>query len=84
MDVYSVRPEHKTFEKAKTYTIEKLEAAANNDIPFFTINFHDMLFDPAYALYMEWFMWIIDLCKQKGYSFSSFENAIAQYESSSI
>ena len=84
MDVYSVRPEHKTFKEAKAYTEEKMEQAANNNIPFFTINFHDMLFDPAYALYMEWFTWIIGLCKQKGYSFISFENALKQYESSSV
>ena len=84
MDVYSVRPEHKTFEKAKAYTIEKMEQAAESNIPFFTINFHDMLFDPAYGLYMEWFTWIIDLCKQKGYSFISFEDAVKQYEGSSI
>ena len=84
MDVYSVRPEHKSFEKAKSYTLEKLEAAEKNNIPFFTINFHDMLFDPAYTLYMEWFTWIIGLCKQKGYLFTSFENAINEHENNSI
>ena len=84
MDVYSVRPEHKTFELAKAYTIEKFEQAEKNNIPFFTINFHDMLFDPAYALYKQWFIWIIDVCKQKGYSFTGFENAIAEYESNSV
>jgi hypothetical protein len=84
MDVYSVRPEHKTFDTAKVYTIEKLGQAEKAGIPFFTINFHDMLFDPAYALYMEWFTWIIGLCKQKGYSFTSFENAIEEYESNRV
>lgn len=84
MDVYSVRPGHKTMDIAKAYTIEKLEEAAKKNISFFTINFHDMLYDPSYALYMDWFTWIIGLCKEKGYEFTSFEKAIAAYESRKV
>ena len=84
MDVYSVRPGHKNFDKARKYTVDKLEEAEKNNLKFFTINFHDMLFDKSYALYMEWFTWIIGLCKQKGYSFISFEDAIKEHESRSI
>jgi len=79
MDVYAVRPGHRTIDMAKAYTLQKLEEAAKNNIPFFTINFHDMLFDPSYGLYMEWFTWLIALCKESGYSFTSFNKAIAEY-----
>lgn len=84
MDVYCVRPNHKKIDIAKAYTLEKLAEAEKSEIPFFTINFHDMLFDKSYSLYMEWFTWVISICKEKGYSFTSFNEAIKEYESSSI
>ena len=84
MDVYCVRPDHKTIDNAKAYTLEKLELAEKNNIKYFTINFHDMLFDPAYALYMEWFTWVIGICKQRGHTFTGFENAVADYENRTV
>lgn len=78
MDVYSVRPEHKNMDIARQYTLDKLDEAEKKKLPFFTINFHDMLFDDGYVLYKEWFVWILELCKQRGYEFSSFENAMKE------
>ena len=63
---------------AKAYTLERLNMAEKNRLPYFTINFHDYVFSPAYAFYMEWFTWLIDLCKERGYSFTNFENAIKE------
>lgn len=73
MDVYAVRPGHKSIDTAKKYTLEKLEQAVALKQPYFVINFHDMLYHPAYSLYKEWFEWIIDLCISRGYSFTNFE-----------
>ncbi len=84
MDVYAVRPGHKTIDAAKAYTLEKLKDAKINKLSFFTINFHDIMFDPSYALYMEWFTWLIGLCKERGHSFTSFENAIATHAGTAI
>ena len=78
MDAYAVRPDHKKKDIAKAYTIERLNLAEKNKVPYFTINFHDLVFNPAYALYKEWFTWTIGLCKERGYSFTDFENAIKE------
>jgi len=78
MDAYAVRPHHKKIDIAKAYTIERLNLAEKNKLPYFTINFHDLVFNPAYALYKEWFTWTIGLCKERGYSFTDFENAIKE------
>lgn len=78
MDTYAVRPQHRTIDTAKAYTLKKLEDAEKANLPFFTINFHDMLFNPAYALYKEWFTWIIELCIQRGYQFTNFEKAMPE------
>ena len=76
MDVYCVRPTHKTLEEAKKYTMKELNQAEKSGQPYFVINFHDMLFHPAYSLYKEWFEWVIDLCIQRGHNFTSFENEV--------
>ena len=78
MDAYAVRPHHKKIDIAKAYTLERLDLAEKNNIPYFTINFHDLVFNPAYALYKDWFTWTIELCKQRGYFFTDFENAIKE------
>ena len=78
MDAYAVRPHHKKIDIAKAYTLERLNLAEKNNVPYFTINFHDLVFNPAYSLYKDWFTWTIDLCKERGYSFTDFENAIKE------
>ena len=78
MDVYAVRPNHKKIDTAKAYTLERLELAEKNNVPYFTINFHDIVFNPAYSLYKDWFTWLMDLCKQRGYIFTNFETAIKE------
>jgi len=78
MDAYAVRPHHKKMDIAKAYTLERLDLAEKNNVSYFTINFHDLVFDPAYALYKDWFTWLIDLCKERGYFFINFENAIKE------
>lgn len=78
MDAYAVRPQHKKIDIAKAYTMERLELAEKNNVPYFVINFHDLVFNPAYALYQDWFTWLIELCKERGYSFTNFENAIKE------
>ena len=80
MDVYCVRPEHKTMEIAKQYSIEQLNQAEQSGQPYFVINFHDMLFHPAYAFYKEWFEWIIDLCISRGHHFTSFSKEADQWK----
>lgn len=85
MDAYAVRPTHKTIDIAKQYTLERLALAEKNNFPYFTINFHDLVFNPAYSLYRDWFTWLIDLCKERGYFFINFENAIKeQYANKTI
>jgi len=84
MDVYCVRPEHRNMDNAKAYTISKLDEAEQAGIGYFTINFHDMLFDPAYKLYMDWFTWVINLCRERGHTFTSFEKAMAAYENNKV
>jgi peptidoglycan/xylan/chitin deacetylase (PgdA/CDA1 family) len=78
MDAYAVRPTHKTMDIAKSYSLERLEIAERQQIPFFTINFHDLVFNPAYVLYKDWFTWFIDLCQSRGYEFTSFSKAIKE------
>lgn len=77
MDVYCVRPNHKSLVRAKEYTLEQLNFAEKARQPYFVINFHDMLYHPAYSLYKDWFEWLIDLCITRKYDFSSFQKAIA-------
>ena len=78
MDVYSVRPEHKNMDIARQYTLDKLDEAEKKKTSFLHDQFHDMLFDDGYVLYKNGFYWILELCKQRGYEFSSFENAMKE------
>lgn len=84
MDVYCVRPEHRNLDHAKAYTISRLDEAEQSGIEYFTINFHDMLFDPAYKLYMDWFTWVLNLCRERGHTFIRFERAMAAYENNPV
>ncbi|MEP7164090.1 MAG: hypothetical protein ABI741_05310 [Ferruginibacter sp.] len=78
MDAYAVRPAHKKIDIAKAYTLERLALAEKNNVPYFTINFHDLVFNPAYSLYKDWFTWLIEHCIHKNYHFINFENAIKE------
>lgn len=76
MDVYCVHLRSKTITSAQEHTLALLNQAEKGRIPYFVINFHDVYFRLAYPLYKEWFEWLIDLCIDRGYEFTSFKKEI--------
>jgi len=76
MDVYCVQLRHRSVDAAKEHTLDQLSRAEKNEQPYFVINFHDIYYQPAYKLYKEWFEWLIDLCIQRGYEFTSFNKEV--------
>lgn len=85
MDTYAVSPKHQNLEEAKRYTLDRLNEAKSNGQEYFVINTHDSYFDDkAYALYKDWFVWLIDYLLHEGNEFISFARAMKNLESSDL
>lgn len=81
MESYSVSRTNQSLTNAKDYTLKMLEKAIHADLPYFVINFHDTHFDRGYAVYRDWFIWIVNYLKEMNCSFTTFEDAIDELES---
>ena len=43
-----------------------------------TLLFHDRYFDDSFKIWKEWYIWVINYFKNKGYEFISYEKAIKE------
>jgi hypothetical protein len=61
---------------AKRITLEVLEKAANEQLDYLTVLFHDPYFDDAYSIYKQWYIWLIETLATWNFEFVSFRKAI--------
>lgn len=77
MDVYLTQE----FEKAKEETLSVLKEYEKKGINYITILLHDNVFDDSYQELKKWYIWFIQyIHSSERYSFTSFEEAIAELE----
>lgn len=69
-----------SLEAKKEKTLEKIEAAEKNGVPYLTVLFHDYQFCNGYATERDWYKWFINWLKDKEYEFISYKNAITELE----
>ena len=66
---------------AQEQTIESLTMADKLKLPYFTILFHDYLFNSkTYPKYKEWYIWLICYLKSENYLFISYKEAITELD----
>lgn len=75
MDVYL--PEN--LEKAKLFTLSRIQEYENNGIAYMTVLFHDNYFSAQSAFLKEWYMWFVEyVAESEKHTFVSFEQAIGE------
>ncbi|MDD3919723.1 MAG: hypothetical protein PHO41_00895 [Eubacteriales bacterium] len=67
-------------QKCKQITTDILRRAEADNIGYCTILFHDIYFSPAYPVYRDWYTWLLGYCRQQGYGFTGFQEAIEALE----
>ncbi|MCK5846065.1 MAG: polysaccharide deacetylase family protein [Bacteroidales bacterium] len=70
----------KTKAEAVASTIEKIKDAEKNGIEYLTILFHDRYFEDSFLSWKAWYTDIIQYCKNSGYEFISYADAIKEIE----
>jgi hypothetical protein len=64
----------------KEKTMDILHRAAEQNIGYCTILFHDTNFCAAYQVYFDWYRWLIGYCRKEGLGFLSYHEAILELE----
>lgn len=72
------RWQSRTVEQAIASAIQKIKAAEQAGLEYLTILFHDRYYDDSFASWKAWYQQIIDYCKQQGYTFVNYREAIQQ------
>ena len=70
----------KDIEGKKKRTMELLQEAEKNNLPYASILFHDCFFNDGYRADKEWYEWIITWLKNNNYEFISYKDAIRELE----
>jgi len=65
-------------QKIKETTLEILKRADEQKLGYCTILLHDTNFCAAYPVYKEWYRWLVGYCRQAGFGFTDFEEAIKE------
>ncbi len=68
-------------EQAKQNTIKLIDEAAQSNIQFLGIDFHDRYFSHSFKTWLEWYMWLVEYLKGNGVEFVNFKQAIQELES---
>ena len=63
-------------EQAKKYTIKLLEKAEKNKQDYFSILIHQRYFSDSFTNWKNWYIWFIDYCKNKNYTFTNYKELI--------
>jgi len=70
----------KTLNEYKQITIDRIEELKQKNIKYMTLLFHDRYFDNSFAIWKEWYIWIIEYLKSGDYEFISYKDAIKELE----
>ncbi len=71
----------RSLEEAKKETLRIIKQAEQNNLPYFSLLFHDIYFDPAFSTWYEWYKWVIIYFKEGNYEFISYKNAVRELNS---
>ena len=71
------------FEKAKENTIKLIDKAADMNLKYLGIDFHDRYFSHSFKTWLNWYMWLVEYLKNNGIDFVNFNDAIKELESES-
>lgn len=78
MDVDIVKP-GVSASAALHSTLDKLDEAAEKNLMYFVINFHDIYFDPvSYPDFYNWYVGLVKECQARGYEFTNFKTALEE------
>ncbi|MCD6019415.1 MAG: hypothetical protein K0S53_2536 [Bacteroidetes bacterium] len=71
----------KNFQQSCDETKEIIDNAADLNLPYLGIDFHDRYFSDAHKTWKDWYIWLIDYLLNQGIEFVSFKKAIKELES---
>lgn len=78
MDVDIVKP-GVSASAALHSTLDKLDKAAEKNLMYFVINFHDIYFDPvSYPDFYNWYVGLVKECQARGYEFTNFKTVLEE------
>lgn len=78
MDVYAVENGKTDVTTIRQKVQAELKKAEDRGLRYFTLIFHDVYFDEAYASLHYWYRYFIEHCVERGFEFISFESAMAE------
>lgn len=70
-------------EQSKEATKKSIEKAFDNNLKYIGIDFHDRYFSKSFKTWMDWYLWLCDYLIQNKITFTSFDAAINELETSS-
>lgn len=65
-------------EQAKKNTLDRIKKVEDRNLKYLNILFHDRYFTDSYKTWKDWYIWIIEYLKKKGYGFVNFRQAIQE------
>ncbi len=65
-------------EQAKENTIKLIDKAANLNLQYLGIDFHDRYFSYSFKTWLDWYMWLIEYLKSNKIEFINFDMAIKE------
>jgi len=77
MDSYLLGPQSDlTLEEVKNKTIELLSKAERENKKYFAILFHQRHFSEEFPQYKDWYIWLVNYCKERKYEFVNYRNLL--------
>ena len=70
----------KNLEEYKIITIDRINELEKKGIKYMTLLFHDIYFSDNFSIWKNWYIWIIQFLKDKGYNFITYNEAIEELE----
>ena len=70
----------KNLQQAKDYTRQLIDKAADLDLSFLGIDFHDRYFSSSFKTWLDWYVWLVEYLKQQKIETVNFNTAIQSLE----
>lgn len=71
-------------EQAKINTIKLIDKAAENNLQYLGIDFHDRYFSHSFKTWLDWYMWLVEYLRQNKIEFINFNGAIQELETKNV
>jgi len=63
-------------DEVKQKTLDLLNEAIKKNVKYFGVLFHQEYFNDEFPQYKNWYIWLIDYCKNKGFQFINYKDLI--------